>query len=227
MAPLSPPRPRPGDRDIGIPNVPVGVFIVLEGGDSCGKSTNTQRVQQWLEEAGYNVVVTREPGGTPLGAVIREHLLHPDSTIDARTEALLYAADRAHHVDHVIRPALAQGCVVVCDRYIDSSVAYQGAGRGLGEDTIRSLSEWGTYDLTPDLTILLDVDPEQAARRRGDSHDRIESESNSFHQKVRESFLAQATQHPKRYCVIDANADENTVGNQVVAAVQEVVDELL
>ncbi|CAG7571703.1 dTMP kinase [Barrientosiimonas humi] len=186
-----------------------GVFVVLEGGDGAGKSTQQRLLADWLAESGAEVVLTREPGGTPLGEQIRALLLHGDH-VAARAEALLFAADRAHHVETVVRPALERGAVVVQDRYLDSSVAYQGAGRDLAADDVRRLSLWATHDLRPDLTVLLDVPPQVGAERRGGVHDRLEREGADFHERVRRGFLDLAEAEAHRYLVVDASlpADE-------------------
>lgn len=186
-----------------------GVFVVLEGGDGAGKSTQQRLLADWLAESGAEVVLTREPGGTPLGEQIRALLLHGDH-VAPRAEALLFAADRAHHVETVVRPALERGAVVVQDRYLDSSVAYQGAGRDLASDDVRRLSLWATHDLRPDLTVLLDVPPQVGAERRGGVHDRLEREGADFHERVRRGFLDLAEAEAHRYLVVDASlpADE-------------------
>lgn len=195
-----------------------GIFITLEGGDGAGKSTQAGLLGAWLEERGHEVVRTREPGGTRLGIRIRSLLLHDGGEdagedgigdVDARAEALLYAADRAQHVAKVVRPALERGAVVVQDRYIDSSLAYQGAGRVLDADDVRRISEWAADGLWPHLTVLLDLDPKTAAERRrarGGAADRLESESEVFHSAVRDGFLALAKSDPDRYLVLDAAA---------------------
>ncbi|MEA9986939.1 MULTISPECIES: dTMP kinase [Subtercola] len=184
-----------------------GLFVTIEGGDGVGKSTQAALLEEWLTAAGRTVVRTREPGGTDFGLEVREIVLHSRGHITARAEALLYAADRAQHIATKVRPALEAGDVVIQDRYIDSSVAYQGAGRVLGGDDIRRLSEWATEDLVPDLTILLDLD-ETAARARLNSDnkrfDRLEAEKNDFHRRVRDSFLAIAAENPHRFLVVDA-----------------------
>ena len=169
------------------------MFLTLEGGDAAGKTTQAIALERWLTERGRTVVRTREPGGTPLGAEIRALVLHGDH-VDPRAEALLYAADRAHHVATVVRPALDRGDVVVQDRYLDSSVAYQGAGRVLDPEEVRGLSTWATEGLLPDLTILLDLDPARARARRGSraAEDRLEAEQDDFHERVRAAFLALA-----------------------------------
>jgi len=187
-----------------------GIFITLEGGDGAGKSTQAELLEAWFAMRGLEVVRTREPGGTRLGAEIRRLLLHGGDEIgdvDARAEALLYAADRAQHVAKVVRPALERGAVVVQDRYIDSSLAYQGAGRPLDVAEIRGLSEWAAEGLWPSLTVLLDLDIDEAAKRRtarGGASDRLEAEAAEFHGRVREGFLACAAADPDRFLVLDA-----------------------
>ncbi|PFG39212.1 thymidylate kinase [Georgenia soli] len=182
-----------------------GCFVSFEGGDGAGKSTQRNLLGAWLTGLGHDVVLTREPGGTPLGQVLRDAVLHGED-LDPRTEALLYATDRAHHVHRLVRPALARGAVVVTDRYLDSSVAYQGAARDLGDGEIRDLSLWATRGLLPDLTVLLDLDPAVGAGRRTAAPDRLERESLEFHTRVREHFLALAAQEPARFLVLDATA---------------------
>ncbi|GAA1654974.1 dTMP kinase [Georgenia ruanii] len=180
-----------------------GCFVALEGGDGAGKTTQQELLGRWLRELGHEVVLTREPGGTELGRVLREAVLH-GGDVDPRTEALLYATDRAHHVHQLVRPALGRGAVVVTDRYIDSSVAYQGAARDLGAAEIRDLSLWATRGLLPHLTVLLDLDPAAGAARLTGAPDRIERESAAFHTRVREHYLALAAADPERYLVLDA-----------------------
>lgn len=196
-----------------------GFFIVFEGGDGAGKTTQALMLEQALEKHGREVVQTREPGGTKLGQEIRQLLLHGEA-VDPRAEALLYAADRAHHVATLVRPALQRGAVVIQDRYIDSSAAYQGAARELGELEIRKLSEWGTGQLQPDLTIVLDIDPVVGAARRdkrGLQADRLEAESLEFHRAVREAFLHYAAAAPHRYLVLDATMDMVDLHSQITA----------
>ncbi|GAB3602626.1 dTMP kinase [Microbacterium aureliae] len=197
-----------------------GLFVTFEGGDGAGKTTQASLLEDWLTDAGRHVVRTREPGGTEVGVLVRDIVLHHRGDIAPRAEALLYAADRAHHVETVVRPALARGDVVIQDRYLDSSVAYQGAGRVLGRDEVRELSLWATGGLLPDLTVLLDLDP-AAARRRLDADDkpfdRLEAEREDFHARVREEFLALAAAEPGRFLVLDATADREALA----AAVRE------
>ena len=181
-----------------------GLFITLEGGDGSGKSTQSGILVGWLEEQRRTVVVSREPGGTELGLELRDIVLHRRGEITPRAEALLYAADRAHNIATKVRPALERGDIVVQDRYLDSSVAYQGAGRVL--DGIRDLSLWATDGLLPDLTILLDLD-ESTGRTRLDertTYDRLEAEKDDFHAAVRAGYLALAAEEPDRFLVIDA-----------------------
>jgi dTMP kinase len=187
-----------------------GWFIAFEGGEGAGKSTQEALLADSLRLAGRSVVRTREPGGTPAGEAIRHVLLSPDfDGLDARAEALLFAAARGEHVAHVVRPALERGDVVICDRYLDSSVAYQGVGRDLGVDRVRDLSLWATGGLLPDLTVLLDVDPIVGLARFA-GRDRLEAESIDYHRAVRQGFLDLAAADPERYLVVDA-ADPATV----------------
>ena len=212
-----------------------GVFITFEGGDGSGKSTQIQSVRDWFESRGRAVIVTREPGGTELGTEIRRLVQNGPEDVDARTEALLYAADRAYHVATVIRPALERGAVVLGDRYIDSSLAYQGAARSLGVDEIASLSAWATRGLYPSLTFLLDLPPEVGARRRTDAPDRMERESMDFHERVRHQYLRLADAEPERIVVIDAVGTIEEVFSEIrgvlverfdggVATIDEAVD---
>jgi dTMP kinase len=191
-----------------------GLFIAFEGGDGAGKSTQARLLREWLEGRGRTVVVTREPGGTPAGQRIREVVLH-GSHLAPRAEALLFAADRAHHVETVVLPALQRGDVVITDRYLDSSVAYQGAGRDLPADEVLQLSRWATQGLRPALTVLLDVSPEVGRQRRGDVHDRLESEPDAFHARVRRHYLELAAADPARYLVVDAGLPAEEIHRRV------------
>ncbi len=189
-----------------------GVFIVFEGGDGTGKSTQARMLAEWLSrDQGHSVVLTREPGSTSLGLLLRDALLGRAGDLDARAEALLFAADRAQHVRSVVRPALTAGDIVISDRFADSSIAYQGAGGVLAGDDIAWLSRWASQDLTPDLTVLLDLPVDWARRRRlrdprrGGREDRVESLPLSFHDEVRARFLALARREPHRYLVLDAS----------------------
>ncbi|SIT69669.1 thymidylate kinase [Microbacterium sp. RU33B] len=184
-----------------------GVWITLEGGDGVGKTTQSTLLEEWLTSQGRTVVRTREPGGTDVGNLIRDIVLHHRGEVAPRAEALLYAADRAHHVATLVKPALARGEVVIQDRYLDSSVAYQGAGRELDPGEVRELSLWASDHALPDITVLLDLAP-VLARRRLDADDkpfdRLEAEREEFHVRVREHFLALAASEPGRFLVLDA-----------------------
>ncbi len=189
-----------------------GLFVVFEGGDGVGKSTQTRRLESWLDERGIEVVRTFEPGDTASGRRMREILLAPETgELSPRAEALLFAADKAQHVAEVVAPALARGAVVVCDRFVDSTLAYQGAGRVLDVADVEHINRWATENLRPDLTVLMDLDPRQAVGRMADK-DRMEDAGADFHERVREGFLALARRDPERYLVLaardakDANA---------------------
>ncbi|MFJ8645607.1 dTMP kinase [Streptomyces sp. NPDC093546] len=189
-----------------------GFFIALEGGDGAGKSTQVEALAEWIRAKGHEVVVTREPGATPIGKRLRSILLDVSSAgLSNRAEALLYAADRAEHVDSLVRPALERGAIVISDRYIDSSVAYQGAGRDLSPTEIARINRWATGGLVPHLTVLLDVSPETARERFTEAPDRLESEPAEFHRRVRGGFLALAAADPGRYLVVDAGQEPAAV----------------
>jgi dTMP kinase len=199
-----------------------GLFLTLEGGDGAGKTTQAALLEEWLRAQGREVVRTREPGGTDVGVRIRDIVLHHRGHIAPRAEALLYAADRAHHIETVVQPAIARGDVVIQDRYLDSSVAYQGAGRVLDADDVRELSLWATGGLLPDLTVLLDLDP-ASARARLDADDkpfdRLEAEKAEFHERVRAAFLTLAAAEPERFLVLDATEPAAVLAVRVREAV--------
>lgn len=200
-----------------------GFFIVFEGGEGAGKSTQEGLLADALTARGHTVVRTREPGGTPAAEAIRAIVLSPEhSGLDPRAEALLFAAARGEHVARVIRPALERGDVVICDRYLDSSVAYQGFARGLGPRRVRDLSLWATGDLLPDLTVVLDIDPVEGLARF-DERDRLEAEPLDYHQQVRAAYLALAEQEPERYLVLPAR---DSVGSLASAILTRVLSEL-
>ncbi|MFE1796289.1 dTMP kinase [Streptomyces sp. NPDC059517] len=202
---------RGGDDPVQAPT-DAGFFIALEGGDGAGKSTQAEALAEWIRAKGHEVVVTREPGATPVGKRLRSILLDVSSAgLSHRAEALLYAADRAEHVDTVVRPALERGAVVVSDRYIDSSVAYQGAGRDLSPTEVSRINRWATDGLVPHLTVLLDVAPETARERFTEAPDRLESEPAEFHARVRSGFLTLAAADPGRYLVVDAGQEPESV----------------
>ena len=202
-----------------------GIFISFEGIDGVGKSTQADLLEAHLRSKGREVVRTFEPGGTELGKEIRNLLLH-QGHVDARAEALLYAADRAHHTATKIRPALEAGTDVITDRYLDSSVAYQGAGRVLGAQEVRDLSLWATNGLLPALTVLLDLDAAAAAQRRsktGEAPDRLEREKLDFFEATRAQYLSLAQAEPERFLVLDATASVD----QLQAQIRSRIDQLL
>jgi dTMP kinase len=205
-----------------------GAFITLEGGDGSGKTTQAALLQAWLEREGRTVVRTREPGGTPLGVEIRRLVQHTEGHVAPRAEALLYAADRAHHVATLVRPALERGEVVLQDRYLDSSVAYQGAGRELDPQQVRDLSLWAVDGLLPHLTILLDIDPAagraRMAERADAPYDRLEETGLDFAERVRAAYLALAAAEPDRFAVVDATAEPDAVHASVVSHVRAMLD---
>ena len=205
-----------------------GAFITLEGGDGSGKSTQAALLVRRLEADGRSVVPSREPGGTELGVEIRRLVQHTEGHVAPRAEALLYAADRAHHVATLVRPALERGDVVVQDRYLDSSVAYQGAGRELDGQQVRDLSLWATDGLLPDLTILLDIDPaagrERMAAREDPPYDRLEATGLGFALRVRGAYLALAEAEPARFGVVDASGTPDEVHELVMSHVRAMLD---
>ena len=206
-----------------------GYLIAFEGGDGAGKSTQARMLAEWLrDDQGHQVVLTREPGATPVGVRLRELLLGRDQKLDPRTEALLFAADRADHVASMVRPAMERGAIVVTDRYIDSSIAYQGAGRELGADDIAFLSRWATDSLVPDLTVLLDIPSEFSRVRRAfdparQGEDRLEALPEEFHEKVRARFLELARAEPQRYLVVDATLPREEIQEQIRRRVRDLV----
>ena len=201
------------------PNPSTGLFIVFEGGDAVGKTTQMRMLVPWLRECGVDPVVTRQPGGTSLGRKLRKLLLGPDHPeLVSRAEALIYAADKAQHVEALIRPALAEGRVVVCDRYVDSMIAYQGAGRVLDLAEVEQVARWATGGLRPDLTVLLDADPADAVATIR-QQDRLEAAGLDFHRRAREHFLRLASQAPDRYLVLDARESREAIAQQVAARV--------
>ncbi|MEU0965907.1 dTMP kinase [Streptomyces sp. NPDC005917] len=201
-----------------------GFFIALEGGDGAGKSTQAEALAEWIRAKGHEVVLTREPGATPVGKRLRSILLDVSSAgLSHRAEALLYAADRAEHVDTVVRPALERGAVVISDRYIDSSVAYQGAGRDLSPTEVARINRWATAGLVPHLTVLLDVEPETARERFTEAPDRLESEPAEFHARVRAGFLTLAASDPGRYLVVDAGQEPESVTTVIRARLDTVL----
>lgn len=200
-----------------------GIFVVFEGGDGVGKSTQVRLLVQRLTAAGIDHLVTRQPGGTAVGTTIRQLLLSPDTgDLDPRAEALLYAADKAQHLREVVRPALARGSVVVCDRYVDSMLAYQGTGRVLAAEELAWIARWATEDLRPDLTVLLDLDPDAAVATKT-VKDRVEAAGSEFHRRARQGFLDLAEADPQRHLVLAARRSPE----EIAAAVWQRVEPLL
>ncbi|MGB3732579.1 dTMP kinase [Microbacterium sp.] len=199
-----------------------GLWVTLEGGDGSGKTTQAALLSEWLGARGRTVLHTREPGGSEVGVLIRNIVLHHRGEVVPRAEALLYAADRAHHVATVVRPALARGEVVIQDRYLDSSIAYQGSGRVLDPVEIRDLSLWAAEGALPDVTVLMDIDP-AAARWRMDAEerpfDRLEAEKADFHTRVREAYLRLADAEPERFLVVDATLAPDEIAELIRARV--------
>ncbi len=204
-----------------------GLFITFEGGDACGKTTQLPLTAQWLVDREVELVRTREPGGTQLGQQLRQLVMHGPNDVDPRCEALLYAADRAYHVATVVRPALKAGKVVLQDRYFDSSVAYQGAARSLGTGEITDLNLWATGGLIPDVTVLLDLEPQAALARRSGDFDRLEAEPLAFHERVRGQYLELAKQWPDRFHVVDASGSVEDVQQAIQVVLAPVVEAYL
>jgi dTMP kinase len=207
-----------------------GVLIAFEGGEGAGKSSQINRLAEELRTAGYPVLVTHEPGATAIGQQIRTLLLHSEGPIAPRSEALLFAADRAHHVATVIKPALERGDVVLTDRFVDSSLAYQGAGRTLSVDELKRMSRWATEDLVPDLTVLLDLPPavglSRVAERDRSGPDRLEREALAFHERVRQGFRSLAGSEPERYLVLDATRDADSLAAAILRTASELVSSM-
>ena len=192
-----------------------GLFVCFEGGDGAGKSTQSRLLKEALEATGRTVLLTFEPGDTVVGQALRQIVLSPSTgELSHRTEALLYAADKAEHVDTVVLPALARGEVVITDRYVDSTLAYQGAGRALDVDGLEAVARWATADLRPHLTVLLDLEPETGLERF-EERDRIEGQAIEFHQRVRQGFLDLAAADPEHYLVLDARAPVDEIADAI------------
>jgi dTMP kinase len=202
-----------------------GVFVCFEGGEGSGKSTQSGMLRDWLQEQGYAVLLTFEPGDTIVGRELRRIVLSPETgELSDRTETLLYAADKSEHVDTVVLPALGRGDVVITDRYVDSTLAYQGAGRSLVVDEVEHVARWATHDLRPHLTVVLDLDPRHGLSRFA-GRDRIEGESVEFHERVRAAFVAMAEADPEHYLVLDARAEIEEIAAQVRERVAPLLDQ--
>lgn len=200
-----------------------GLFITLEGADGCGKTTQLNLLKEYLTSSGYEIVVTREPGGKGLGEKLREILLNYDGEVSDRCEAFLYLADRAQNIDTIIKPAINSGKIVLCDRHTDSSVAYQGYGREQNIDNINMLNELAVNGVHPDLTIVFDIDTETSMERVGAEKDRLESAGIEFHKRVRNGYLEIAKKNPQRIKVVDASQTIEDVQRDVIKIVEEVL----
>lgn len=200
-----------------------GLFITLEGADGCGKTTQLNLLKEYLASRGYEIVVTREPGGKGLGEKLREILLNYDGEVSDRCEAFLYLADRAQNIDTIIKPAINSGRIVLCDRHTDSSVAYQGYGREQNIDNINMLNELAVNGVHPDLTIVFDIDTETSMARVGAEKDRLESAGIEFHKRVRNGYLEIAKKNPQRIKVVDASQTIEDVQRDVIKIVEGVL----
>lgn len=198
-----------------------GLFITFEGGDGCGKTTQIKLIDEYLRNKGYKTLLTREPGSKGLGVKLREILLNYDGEVSPTCESFLFLADRAQHVDCIIKPALEEGTIVLCDRHTDSTVAYQGYGRGLDLEQIYKLNNIATSGLKPDLTVVLDVDVETSQARVGKEKDRMESAGVEFFERVRKGFLEIAKREPSRVKVIDSTQSIEDIHKQVVELIQK------
>lgn len=193
-----------------------GYFITFEGADGSGKTTQITKLSKYLSSLNINNIQTRDPGGTTLGSSLRQILLHHPGYISPDCELFLYLADRAQHVDEKIQPKLNEGYVVLCDRYIDSSMAYQGYGRGIDLNKISELNKIATKGLMPHFTFLFDIDTETASKRLTEEKDRFESEAQAFHKKVREGYLSISRQNPDRFIIINADQPIETIFNEII-----------
>lgn len=200
-----------------------GLFITLEGADGCGKTTQLNLLKEYLTSRGYEIVVTREPGGKGLGEKLREILLNYDGEVSDRCEAFLYLADRAQNIDTIIKPAINSGKIVLCDRHTDSFVAYQGYGREQNIDNINMLNELAVNGVHPDLTIVFDIDTETSMARVGAEKDRLESAGIEFHKRVRNGYLEIAKKNSQRIKVVDASQTIEDVQRDVIKIVEEVL----
>ena len=196
-----------------------GLFITFEGGDGCGKTTQINLLDEYLRQKGYKTLLTREPGSKGLGVKLREILLNYDGEVSPVCESFLFLADRAQHVDCIIKPALEEGVIVLCDRHTDSTVAYQGYGRGLDLEQIHNLNKIATSGLKPDLTIVLDVDVETSQKRVGSEKDRMESAGVEFFERVRQGFLEIAKQEPERVKVVDSTQSIQEIHKEILELV--------
>lgn len=200
-----------------------GLFITFEGADGCGKTTQIELLSNYLKTNGYDVVLTREPGGKGLGEKIREILLNYEGPVSDRCESFLFLADRAQNIDMIVNPAIDEGKIVLCDRHTDSSVAYQGYGRGLDIDRINKLNDIATNGRKPDLTFVFDIDVETSMKRIGKEKDRMESAGIDFHNRVRNGYLELAKNEPKRIVVIDASQSIENIHSAVTDKIKSIL----
>ena len=200
-----------------------GLFITFEGCDGCGKTTQLELLAKFLEEKNYNVIVTREPGAKGLGTKLREILLNYDGEVSSNCESFLFLADRAQHIDTLIKPAIQEGKIILCDRHIDSTVAYQGFGRGINLEQINYLNNLATSGLKPDLTLLFDVDTETSMQRVGKNKDRMESAGIEFQEKVRQGYLTIAKSEPKRIKVFDSRKSIEQLHQEVLNTIAGII----
>lgn len=199
-----------------------GKFVTIEGPDGAGKTTQVKKISDYLKSRGFKVLVTREPGGTPLGEKLREVLLTSEGESPVpEAEALIYAASRAQLVKKVIEPALDKGFIILCDRFVDSSLAYQGWARGLGIEELARINRWFLQDIWPDLTIVLDIDPAQSLNRLSGKKDRLESETLDFHRKVREGFLKLKDLYPQRIKIVDAAQNPDAIFKTILLELEK------
>ena len=201
-----------------------GLFITFEGADGCGKTTQLKLLGEYLQNKNRQIIITREPGAKGLGEKIREILLNYDGEVSSVCESFLFLADRAQHIDVIVKPAIEQGKIVLCDRHIDSTVAYQGYGRGLDIERINMLNNIATSNLKPDLTLVFDIDVETSMKRVGKEKDRMESAGVEFHNRVREGYLELANSEPERIKVIDATQSIDAIHKQVVDIVNSLIN---
>lgn len=212
-----------GQIEFSQPEKPLGLFIVFEGGDGAGKTTQIEKLAKYLTDKNKQVLVTREPGGTVMGKSIRDWLLEQTEVeVDPKTEALLFAADRAHHMHTLIQPALAAGNIVISDRHIDSSVAYQGVARNLGIENVKNISLWAVGGIVPQLVIVLDIKVE-VGQARLNRKDRLDRESKDFHEKVNQAYLDLAKLDPAKYLVINAELPIDEIAAKIQARVVELI----
>lgn len=198
-----------------------GLFITFEGADGCGKTTQINLLKDYLENKGYSVLLTREPGGKGLGEKIREILLNYDGIVADRCESFLFLADRAQNIEVIIKPAIEKGQIVLCDRHTDSSVAYQGYGRGLDIEQIKTLNNLATGGMQPDLTLVFDIDVETSMKRVGNEKDRMESSGKEFFNRVRNGYLELAKNEPNRMKVVDSTVSIDEIHQEVIKIIKQ------